>query len=177
MELFWEQGYEATGMAQLVDHLGIGRQSLYNAFGNKHALYLQALEAYNQAFVDRVIELLAAPGSPSRNLRTVCHAWEQMLTESQFKGCLLANSSALGRNDEGVRKIVASAYQRLEQAFFRTIQRAKEEGELDSSTDARGLARLFVNTGQGLAVTSQVTEPRFGKAVVRSLLALLPEEK
>ena len=48
MELFWEQGYEATSAQDLVDHTGLSRSSLYNTFGSKQELYLRALDHYRQ---------------------------------------------------------------------------------------------------------------------------------
>jgi len=94
MELFWDRGFEATGMAQLVEHVGIGRQSLYNAFGDKHSLFLEALEAYDHAFLQRLFDLLEAPGSPLGNVRRVCKMWEQLAADGEFKGCLYASASA-----------------------------------------------------------------------------------
>ena len=178
MELFWDQGYEATGMAQLVEHVGIGRQSLYNAFGDKHSLYLEALEAYDQDFIQRLVDLLEAPGSPLGNVRSVCRFWEQLASDDEFKGCLFASASAaLGRSDPRVADAVEGAYQRLEQAFYQAFERARAEGELGPEIKPRDLARLFVSTSQGLAVLGPVREPRFTKGVLRSLQALLRREK
>ncbi len=178
MELFWDRGYEATGMAELVEHVGIGRQSLYNTFGDKHSLFLEALEAYDQGFVQNMIDVLQAPGSPIGNVRNICRMWVQFASDENFKGCLMASASAsLGRSDERVAKRLEGSYERLERAFHQVFERARKAGELEPATSTRDLARLFVNTGQGLAVLAPVKEPRFTKSVVRSLLALLPEEK
>ena len=46
MEVFWSRGYEAASVGELVKQMGINRQSLYDTFGDKHALYLQALDRY-----------------------------------------------------------------------------------------------------------------------------------
>src|SRR5205807_10090861 len=46
MELFWSKGYEATSMSDLVEHLGLARQSVYDTFGDKHAIYMAALRRY-----------------------------------------------------------------------------------------------------------------------------------
>lgn len=176
MELFWDQGYEATGMAQLVEHVGIGRQSLYNAFGDKHSLYLEALRAYDQEFLARLTGLLDAPGSPLGNVRRVFEVWMQMATEGQFKGCLYASAAAsLGRHDPVVAKALEEAYDRLEQVFVRTFERAQEVGELGSDVEAADLARLFVNTGQGLAVLSSVRGSAFAGGVMRAIDALLEQ--
>ena len=46
MTVFWEHGYEATSTDDLLREMGIGRQSMYDAFGDKHRLYLEALQLY-----------------------------------------------------------------------------------------------------------------------------------
>ena len=51
IELFWAQGYEATSLNDLLDHMEIGRQSLYDTFGDKHALFLAALDRYRAKMV------------------------------------------------------------------------------------------------------------------------------
>ena len=174
MELFWDQGYEATGMAQLVEHVGIGRQSLYNAFGDKHSLFLEALEAYDQAFLQQLFDTLEAPGSPLGNVRTVCRLWEQLADDEDFKGCLYASAAAsLARHDTRVAGALDQAYDHLEQAFTRTLERAREAGELKPAAEPRDLARMFVTAGQGLAILSSVRGRPFAQGVLRSLEALL----
>ena len=174
MELFWDQGYEATGMAQLVEHVGIGRQSLYNACGDKHSLFLEALEAYDRGFLQQLVDILEAPGSPLGNVRRVCRVWEQLAADGEFKGCLFASASAsLGRHDPIVAKALEKTYDRLERAFARTFERARKSGELGPQAKPRDLARLFVNTGQGLAVLAAVRGPSFAKGVLRSVQSLL----
>jgi TetR/AcrR family transcriptional repressor of nem operon len=174
MELFWEQGYEATGMAQLVEHVGIGRQSLYNTFRDKHSLFLEALEAYEREFLQRFIEVLEGPGSPLDNVRQVFRMWEQMAQSGELKGCLYASASAsLGRHDPVVAKALEAAYERLEGVLTRAFERAREAGELGPEVEPRDLARLFINTGQGLAVLSSVRGLEFVRGVLRSFEALL----
>ncbi|OKH17284.1 TetR/AcrR family transcriptional regulator [[Limnothrix rosea] IAM M-220] len=51
MALFWEKGYPATGLTELLECMGIKRQSLYNTFGNKHGLFLEAIAHYSSTIV------------------------------------------------------------------------------------------------------------------------------
>src|ERR1043166_7581204 len=69
MEVFWARGYEAASVQDLVEHMGINRQSLYDTFGDKHALYLQALDRYQEVELRKLFELLARPGSVRKALR------------------------------------------------------------------------------------------------------------
>jgi len=57
MELFWEQGYEKTSMGDLVNHMGIHRKSLYDTFGDKHTLYLKAIDCYKEYIQEKKLQV------------------------------------------------------------------------------------------------------------------------
>src|SRR5215208_4537603 len=69
MEVFWSRGYEAASVGDLVKHMGINRQSLYDTFGDKHTLYLAALDRYREVEGRKLFELLERPGPVKRALR------------------------------------------------------------------------------------------------------------
>jgi TetR/AcrR family transcriptional regulator, transcriptional repressor for nem operon len=60
MEVFWSRGYEAASIEDLVKHMGINRQSLYDTFGHKHALYLKALDRYREVEGRRMFDLCSS---------------------------------------------------------------------------------------------------------------------
>src|SRR5215211_2354422 len=92
-ELFWERGYEGTSMADLEAHLGLGRQSLYNAFGDKQALFLKALERYRQHAMREPISILTAPGAGLEAIRAYFSgSIERLTTETPRRACLVANT-------------------------------------------------------------------------------------
>lgn len=64
--LFRERGFDGTSVPELTERLGICRQSLYTAFGDKRGLYLRALERWGEREVDPKLALLGAHGSPPR---------------------------------------------------------------------------------------------------------------
>ena len=177
MDLFWEQGYEATGMTQLLEHVGIGRQSFYNTFGDKRSLYIEALENYGSSCVNDAITLLEAPGSPLGNVRKLCKAWEEEARDPSFRGCMFGNAAAeFGRDDPAIAKCIEAGFDRAEKAFREAFERAKEAGEIPKGTNTRDLARAFVCTAQGLAVMGQIREDKlaFTRSVTRALMALIP---
>ena len=71
MEVFWARGYGATSMQNLVEHMGINRQSLYDTFGDKHSLYLEALDRYQEVESRKIFELLEKPGPVKKALKQV----------------------------------------------------------------------------------------------------------
>src|SRR6478672_1527424 len=91
MEVFWARGYEAASIQDLVEHMGINRQSLYDTFGDKHTLYLQALDRYLEVEGRKIAELLEQPGSVKRNVRRLFEtAIDRSLADR--RGCFMNNA-------------------------------------------------------------------------------------
>ncbi len=174
-QLFWERGYEATGMTQLLEHVGIGRQSLYDTFGDKRALFLECLSRYFRDRMGPVMAQLRGPGSPLDNIRQVFKMFEKMAQESRFCGCMVGNTTAeLGHNDPEVAEILAGCYRAMEDAFTDALTRAQELGEISSEQDPRGVAQVLVNTVQGVALLSKVLKDRkLARNVIQTSLSLV----
>src|SRR3989454_1626399 len=95
MEVFWSRGYEATSIRDLVKHMGINRPSLYDTFGDKHALYLQALDRYREVEGRKVLELLERPGSVKKTLRQLFGGVvEKAVCDGQRRGCFMSNATS-----------------------------------------------------------------------------------
>ena len=167
VELFREKGFEGTSIPALSSKLGICRQSLYNAFGDKRGLYMAALERYGQREVDSRIALLEAEGSPLENLRTVIRGWAALATQCPSDGCLTAVAIVETRDDPEALAVVEKHVDRLEQGFRRTLERAQENGELTLTASPLRLARALTSTCYGLGVLSRLpgSGPRIGDAV------------
>ena len=73
VELFWDQGYEATSISDLEEHLGVGRQSLYNTFGDKRELFVQALQRYASQNRDKLVAALGEPDAGWKALNGHLH--------------------------------------------------------------------------------------------------------
>ena len=156
MQLFWSQGYEATGVADLLETMEIGRQSMYDTFGDKRSLFLEALRAYFSEQGTRVVGQLRAPGSPLANLKAVFAQWEQMLAEIGPFGCLMGNTAAeLGPHDEEAAQIVRGGFVRVSRELAETIRLGQEAGEIRAG-DPDELASLIVATIQGAALLTKV---------------------
>src|SRR6267143_5467200 len=93
MEVFWSRGYEAASIGDLVKHMGINRQSLYDTFGDKHTLYLLALDRYREVEGRRMFELLEQPGSVKKTLRQLFEGVvDGSLRDGQRRGCFMGNA-------------------------------------------------------------------------------------
>jgi len=162
MEVFWSRGYEAASIQDLVNHMGINRQSLYDTFGDKHGLYLLALDRYREVEGRRLFELLERPGPVKKILRQLfASVVDKALCEGQRRGCFMGNamSELAGRCKETASR-TCSNMAATEDAFYRTLLRGKREGELKGVGDPRAMAR-FLNTNlQGLVLVAKATQDR-----------------
>ena len=162
MEVFWSRGYEAASIQDLVKHMGINRQSLYDTFGDKHALYLQALDRYREVEGRKLFDLLERPGSVKKTLRLLFEGViEKALCDRQRRGCFMGNavSELAGRCKETAAR-TGSNMTTTEAAFYRTLLRGKNEGELTHVRDLRAVARFLYSSMQGLMLTAKATQDR-----------------
>ena len=176
MEVFWSRGYEAASMADLVKHMGINRQSLYDTFGDKHSLYLQALDRYREVEGGKIFELLKSPGSVKRSLRRLFESVvECSLGDGERRGCFVGNamSEMAGRCRETAEKTCGNMAA-AEEALYRALLRGKREGELKGGRDPRAVARFLYSSLQGLQLMSKATRDRKTlEDVVRVTLSVL----
>ena len=157
MRVFWARGYERTSVQDLVDTMGIQRGSLYATFGDKHQLFLQALDRYEGRFYDSMTRLLAEAASAEAGIRSV---FEQVLTEcacdDDTKGCFITNTAvALAQDDAETAARIRANLKRMEGAFEETLVAALARGEIAASLPPRKLARFLTNALQGLRVLSK----------------------
>lgn len=156
MDLFWTNGYEATGMSALCAQMALGRQSVYNTFGDKESLFAEALTHYGRTMLRPMIDLLDSPGSGLANVETVLAMWNER-AQCHSEGCLMANSIAeFGMKEPKISKALAGMLAEMEAAFYRALKRAEEDGELPTGRDPRALARLLTTVGQGLSAIGKV---------------------
>ena len=156
VELFWERGYDGTSLADLEAHLGLGRQSLYNTFGDKQALFLKALERYRRAFQGPVAHL-ATPGAGLAAIREYFKAMVDGLTASEPRRSCLIPNTILERGSQDPEALLRCNVARadLERSLRRALGQAKSRGEVAKDLDVEATATLLVVQGYGLAVLSK----------------------
>jgi TetR/AcrR family transcriptional repressor of nem operon len=162
MEVFWARGYEAASIRDLVEQMGINRQSLYDTFGDKHALYLQALDRYQEVELRKLFELLERPGSVKKALRQLLTGViEESLCDKERRGCFMNNamSELAGRcaatAEKACRNMAA-----IEDRLYRALLRGKKQGELKGVRDLRATARFLYSSFQGLVLMAKATRDR-----------------
>lgn len=160
MQLFWRNGYAATSIRDLLDGMGIGYGSLYNTFGDKHALFLACLDRFRElrtSWIDEVLEDSGLSGIEEVFRRTV----DGLVGFEPRRGCLLANTAVeLGPHDAEVAAKISRYVRHTEAVFERAVIRAQEAGEIPADRDPRALARFLVNALHGMRVLARVGTDR-----------------
>jgi len=162
MEVFWSRGYEAASIGDLIKHMGINRQSLYDTFGDKHTLYLLALDRYREVESRRTFELLEQPGSVKKSLRQLFEGTvEKALCDEQRRGCFMGNATSelAGRCKETAAR-TRSNMASMQETLYRALLRGKKEGELKGVRDPRAVARFLYSSLQGLVLVAKATQDR-----------------
>jgi len=161
MQCFWSQGYEATSVRDLIAATGMTGASLYNAFGDKRALYQKALDHY----VDRSIaarirncETLAPRAAISAFFDDIL---ERSLSDRQRKGCMLVNAALeVAPHDAAFKKNVASALRLIETFFCDRIGAGQLDGTITTSASADDLAKHLLGVLMGVRVLARVRPER-----------------
>ena len=162
-DAFWNAGYSATTLDTLSGAMGMNRPSLYGAFGDKHALYLETLAMYAKASHDRLDAYLQQDGDLADQLMAVYDGALAIYLsgEPEPRGCFLigtALSEAVA--DRDIREHLLQALLRFDDAFEARFERAKKAGELPKDADARALAQVAAATLNALAVRARAGEAR-----------------
>ncbi|GAA3059285.1 TetR/AcrR family transcriptional regulator [Streptomyces roseofulvus] len=177
LDLFWARGYEATSMADLVEHLGIGRASIYATFGNKHELYLKAMDRYLETRDPRLVEELSAPGPALPAVRALVRrfAAEATAEHERLNGCFVTNSAAeLAPRDPLVAHRVELSWEQIETLLHAALTRARAQGELPEGRDPRTLSRMLLVLLQGIRVVGKAsTDPARVRDAAEEALRLL----
>ncbi|MFJ8082441.1 TetR/AcrR family transcriptional regulator [Streptomyces sp. NPDC096205] len=177
LELFWRRGYEATSMADLVEHLGIGRASLYATFGNKRDLYLKALDRYGEQSDPHLLRELSQPGPALPAVRTVVRRFAAEAADDSRRetGCFMTNTAAeLAPHDSAMARRVELSWEHLETLLHSALVRAQEQGELPRDRDPAALARMLLVLMQGLRVVGKAsTDPARVRDAAEQALGLL----
>jgi TetR/AcrR family transcriptional regulator, transcriptional repressor for nem operon len=172
---FWSRGYEATSVRDLVGRTGITAASLYNAYGDKRALFLAALDRYVESTVSARMQRCAALPPREAIESFFDEILRRSLHDREHKGCMLVNSALeMAPHDPQFQKIIAGILQRLERFFLNCIERGQAAGTITRAVAAESLAQHLLGVLLGVRVLARVRpEPALLKGVVASALTLL----
>jgi TetR/AcrR family transcriptional repressor of nem operon len=175
MLCFWKQGYEATSVRDLVARTGVTAASLYNAFGDKRALYQRALDHYiEESVADRIRRCKAL--APLRAIEAFFDdIVKRSLNDRDHKGCMLVNAALdVAPHDPAFRKIVAEVLIGIEAFFLACVSAGQADGAITRSLPAAALSQNLLGVLMGIRVLARVRPDRaLLEGVVAPALALL----
>lgn len=161
MELFWERGFEATSIQDLVDRVGINRASMYDTFGDKRSFFCAAIEHYGRTVTEQELHTLEESESPLEGVRQWLCEWAAAATDGQLRGCLITNTAIeLAPHDDAIGDAVRQALRHMEDSVCSALDRAQDSGQLAAHSDSRALARFLIGTAQGIVVLSRAGADR-----------------
>ncbi len=175
MQVFWEQGYEATSIQDLTRALGLKPGSLYNAFHDKHSLFLETLACYQQQHSCDTYALLQGPLAGKQALELVFEQLVARASQPNTPGCFMVNSAAeLAAHDPQVRAQVEADRTALIAAFEHSIRAGQAAGDIPHERDPYALATFLVNAIFGFQVTAKVSrEPTTLRLIAETTLRAL----
>lgn len=174
MDVFWRKGYRGATPQDLADAVGIGKGSLYNAFGSKRELFSLALDRYRDQQAIQVDRALEAPGPIKERITAALELMIDMnFADSDRRGCLAVNTAAeLAGFDEDATERVRAMFERTTATFLDVIRVGQASGEVSSDLDPEALATHLLTTLVGVQLLSKTSrDPEMLKRSVQLALA------
>lgn len=156
MQAFWAKGYEATSLADLMAATGLHKGSLYQAFGDKHSLFIQSLKRYLEEIRQQKNTLLKQSPTPLDGLLAVTHAVIDIADGDgdSPKGCLVMNTiSELAPHDDEAKRIVAEHLQQMRRYFIKAVEQGQVSGQIRKGRTPEEITTLMMTFMAGLLTT------------------------
>ncbi|MEN9521603.1 MAG: HTH-type transcriptional repressor ComR [Cyanobacteriota bacterium] len=178
MYLFWQKGYLDTSIADLVEYSGVQRYGLYETFGGKQEIFQRVLERYQDTVVSqRLVMLEKRNSSPSLSeIKQFFEQFIQLLDDpSGSSGCLMCNTAVeLGCHSEEVTAKILQYFDRFRQGFARSLERAKQNGEISKHTDIEQMVEFLVGSLVGMTAYARSPVPKIHvHNYIKGIIAIL----
>jgi TetR/AcrR family transcriptional regulator, transcriptional repressor for nem operon len=175
VDVFCDHGYDGTSTEELIRAMDISRQSLYDTFGDKRQLYLQALQQYVFDSVGEQIRALNSSPSSLKGVEAALQAFVVNASSAEAPGCLgIGATCEFGVSDREVTTLISAADKALQSSLERRINEGKDAGEIGADIDARAAAQFIKATFAGIKVAARGGAPadtlrNIARMAVRSL--------
>ena len=161
MNVFRRFGYERTSLEVLMREMRIAKQSLYDTFGDKRALYLKALRQYRDNDHARLRRLFSSSQPVKSAFAKILFGISSESREEHERGCLLLSANMeRDARDKAIAEFLLDNQLKIEAIFTEALRRAQAGGEVSSNKDPAALARFFVATIQGMRAMAKLNSNR-----------------
>lgn len=152
MKIFWQKGYEATSLQDLLKVTGLSKSSLYKEFGSKHSLFERSIELYRNDMVQNLESMLVR--APS-GIEFIEQFFQEVANETRGKnarrGCLVMNTATeFAQSDPVISKLVRRGTTSFRNTFEAAIRRAQTEGDIPETKNSKVLATYLMTSMSGL---------------------------
>lgn len=154
--LFWDKGYSACSMQDVVEGLGLSRSSIYETFGDKRQLFLAALKKYQQEGIEGMRNNLGTSTDIRRSIKDLIYSvLPPAVDEPLQKGCFMINAGIeLAPHDPEIAAIVQANSEEMEAIMTAAIRKGQEAGQIARNLDASSIARFIFIILSGLRVSA-----------------------
>ena len=159
MSVFWSKGYAATSTDDLLEAMKIGRQSMYDTFGDKRRLYVEALRRYQLESVAGHIKRLRSMASPLAGIEALVVGVISSDRTTREKGCMGVGAICeFGNSDTELAQLRVKSGGMLRKVLVERLQDAQAAGEIGETVDIERAARFVETTMFGLQVAARAGE-------------------
>ena len=176
-DAFWTHGYAGTSLTELMAATGLGKGSLYGAFGDKHELFVRTFDEYCRQALESVEAELTADGPAYERLVAHIRAVaESTISDVERRGCFLAKGTAeLADIDHAVAERVRLTFARLAELLTDCVAAARREGALAADVEPAQLAATVLATLRGIeALGKGGADAATLRAIAETTIKLLP---
>jgi AcrR family transcriptional regulator len=154
--VFRDKGYAATSTDDLLQAMNIGRQSMYDTFGDKRRLYLEALQRYNADGVGEFIHSMSKSSSPLAGLESALLSFAAKSSAEDAFGCMGVSAVCeFGQSDADVVTLTETSHMTLAASLERQLRDAKAKGEIPRSIDERAATQFINSTLLGMKLSAR----------------------
>ncbi len=160
MELFRVKGFAGTSMQDIEKATGLGRGSIYNAFGDKQALYLTVLARFASLGRERLKAMLTGAPTAMEGIRMVVRMLAVgCMSPHGSAGCLIGSAtSERATSDETTKAVLEAAFADKMELIRRQLTLAQEEGDFGADRDPESTAKFMVMCMQGMMLMAKASE-------------------
>jgi TetR/AcrR family transcriptional regulator, transcriptional repressor for nem operon len=175
IKVFASHGYEGASTETLLGRMGISRQSMYDTFGDKRRLYLDALQQYVSSSTAEIIATMHSAPSPVKGLEAALMNIVSRQASEPFEGCLGVSAVCeYGRSDREVSTMTDASGATLLSAFEGVIVKGRAAGEIAADVDVKATAQFMRTLLSGLKVSARAgATPESLRKIVRVALRSL----
>jgi AcrR family transcriptional regulator len=170
LKLFYQDGFNATGIERIIREAGVSKKTLYNHFKSKNELVLATLRQRDELFRNRLMRETERLGStPQQRLLSIFDVHHQWFQERGFSGCMFINAAAEFSCHDNPNHMVSAQHKRLVRDYIRTL--AEQAGAQDPQKLAQQLNLLL----EGAIVDAHVSGNKQAAIIAKSMASVFVE--